>query len=64
MSGAAKEMIYVGTPVSRGIVFGPVHVIARGFAAPEVFPIANTARETERFKDALARTRKQLEGLR
>jgi len=64
MSGAAKETIYVGTPVSRGIVFGPVHVIARGFAAPEVYPIANTARETERFKDALARTRKQLEELR
>ncbi|MCH2063179.1 MAG: phosphoenolpyruvate--protein phosphotransferase [Roseibacillus sp.] len=64
MGGGRKEMVYVGTPVSRGIVFGPVHVVARGFSAPEVYPIANVTRETERFGDALRRTRRQLEGLR
>ena len=57
-------MIYEGTPVSRGIVFAPVHVIARGFSAPEVHPIANVEREIERFHEALRRTRKQLDGLR
>ena len=56
-------MVYKGTPVSRGIVFAPVHVMARGFSAPEVHPIANASRETDRFRDALARTRRQLEGL-
>ena len=57
-------MIHRGTPVSRGIVFGPVHVVARGFSAPEVYPIANAVRERERFEEALRRTRIQLDGLR
>lgn len=64
MGGVRKEMVYTGTPVSRGIVFGPVHVVARGFSAPEVHPIGNVERETERFQEALRRTRKQLDGLR
>lgn len=63
MGGTRKEAIYAGTPVSRGIVFAPVHVMARGFSAPEVHPIANVTRETERFRDALSRTKRQLEGL-
>ena len=63
MSGSGKETTYVGTPVSRGIVFGPVHVIARGFSAPDVYHVANTPREIERFEDALTRTRRQLQGL-
>lgn len=57
-------MVYTGTPVSGGIVFGPIHVVARGFSAPEVYPIANVAHETERFEDALRRTHRQLKGLR
>ncbi len=64
MGGVRKEMVYTGTPVSGGIVFGPIHVVARGFSAPEVYPIANVARETERFEDALRRTHRQLKGLR
>lgn len=64
MGGVRKEMVYAGTPVSGGIVFGPIHVVARGFSAPEVYPIANVARETERFEDALRRTHRQLKGLR
>lgn len=64
MGGVRKEMVYTGTPVSGGIVFGPIHVVARGFSAPEVYPIANVAHETERFEDALRRTHRQLKGLR
>lgn len=64
MGGVRKEMVYAGTPVSGGIVFGSIHVVARGFSAPEVYPIANVARETERFEDALRRTHRQLKGLR
>ncbi|MDP6208027.1 MAG: phosphoenolpyruvate-utilizing N-terminal domain-containing protein, partial [Roseibacillus sp.] len=64
MGGARKQMVYAGTPVSGGIVFGPIHVVARGFSAPEVYPIANVARETGRFEDALRRTHRQLKGLR
>ncbi|MFP6885603.1 MAG: phosphoenolpyruvate--protein phosphotransferase [Roseibacillus sp.] len=64
MGGVRKEMVYTGTPVSGGIVFGPIHVVARGFSAPEVYPIADVAHETERFEDALRRTHRQLKGLR
>ena len=56
MSGSGKETTYVGTPVSRGIVFGPVHVIARGFSAPDVYHVTNTPREIERFEDCLLYT--------
>jgi phosphotransferase system enzyme I (PtsI) len=64
MGRVGKEMVYEGTPVSRGIVFGPLHVVARGFSAPEVHPIGNVPREIERFKEALRLTGKQLDGLR
>lgn len=64
MGGVRKEVVYRGTPVSRGIVFGPLHVVARGFSAPEVHPIGNVPREIERFKQALKLTAKQLDGLR
>ena len=64
MAGRGKEVVYQGTPVSRGIVFAPLHVVARGFSAPEVYPIANVERERQRFEQALERTRKQLDELR
>lgn len=66
MGGAKKEIIYTGTPVSPGIVFGPLHVVARGFSAPDVHPIAPAAveRETERLHAALRRTHRQLDELR
>ena len=55
-----KEQIYQGTPVSRGIVFGPVHIAVRGgFSAPEVHSIAEShvTREEARFSEALERTK-------
>jgi phosphotransferase system enzyme I (PtsI) len=61
-----KEQVYQGIPVSRGIVFGPVHISARGFAAPEVHSIsaASVPREKRRFEEALVRTKAQLSALR
>ena len=61
-----KEKVYQGTPVSRGIVFGPLHIAARGFAAPEVHSISKSSilREQARFEQALARTKEQLNALR
>ncbi|RPJ35381.1 MAG: phosphoenolpyruvate--protein phosphotransferase [Verrucomicrobiaceae bacterium] len=56
------EMIYEGIPASPGIAIAPVHVIARGFSAPEVYEIeeAEVAREQDRFRQALEITKRQL----
>lgn len=56
------EMIYEGIPASPGIAIAPVHVIARGFSAPEVYEIeeADIPREQERFRQALEITKRQL----
>ena len=35
-----QETVLQGTPVSLGIGIGPVHVVARGFSAPEVYEIS------------------------
>jgi phosphotransferase system enzyme I (PtsI) len=61
-----KETVYQGTPVSRGIAFAPLHIVARGFAAPEVYtiPESQVTREKERFLAALERTKEQLRQLR
>jgi phosphotransferase system enzyme I (PtsI) len=61
-----KEIVYQGTPVSRGIGSGPLHIVARGFAAPEVYTIPKSLipREKERFQEALERTKAQLDSLR
>ncbi|MDA0766581.1 MAG: phosphoenolpyruvate--protein phosphotransferase [Verrucomicrobia bacterium] len=61
-----KEIIYQGTPVSRGIASGPLHIVARGFAAPEIYtiPPSHVSREQERFLAALERTKEQLRSLR
>ena len=61
-----KEIIYQGTPVSRGIAFGPLHIVARGFSAPEIYtiPPAMVSREQDRFLAALERTKEQLRNLR
>jgi len=66
MPRQGKEIVYQGTPVSRGIVSGPLHIVARGFAAPEVYSVSKEllAREQERFEDALKRTKEQLDSLR
>ena len=60
------ETIIQGTPGSPGISFGPVHVVARGFAAPDVYEITSDQVEFEqtRFEKALNNTKTQLDGLR
>ncbi len=59
----AEERVLQGTAVSRGVGIGPLHVVARGFSAPEVYPITDVAAEQERFADALAVTKQQLAAL-
>ena len=61
-----KEIVYQGTPVSRGIAFAPLHIVARGFAAPEIYTIPPSLipREQDRFAAALERTKEQLRNLR
>ena len=61
-TGEAPEVIYEGIPASPGIAIAPVHVIARGFSAPEVYEIeeADVAREQDRFREALELTKRQL----
>ncbi len=56
------ERVFHGSPVSRGIAFGPVHVSARGFSAPDVYEISadGVAHEKERLEAAFDLTRKQL----
>lgn len=61
-----EERVFYGTPVSRGIAFGPVHVSARGFSAPDVYEIPEEGieREKERLATAFDITRKQLADLK
>ena len=56
------EVVHEGIPASPGIAMGPVHVIARGFSAPEVFEIdlSEVPHEQERFRQAVELTKKQL----
>jgi phosphotransferase system enzyme I (PtsI) len=57
-----SETIYEGIPASPGIAIAPVHVVARGFSAPEVYEIeeADIEREQDRFRQALEITKRQL----
>ena len=66
MLGTEKEIVIQGTPGSPGIAFGPVHVNARGFSAPEVYEIKSDhiSSEQERFREALDKTKVELDGLR
>ncbi|MDC1406126.1 phosphoenolpyruvate--protein phosphotransferase [Akkermansiaceae bacterium] len=66
MQGTDKEIVIQGTPGSPGIAFGPVHVVARGFNAPEVYKIkpSHVAGEQERFREALDKTKIELDELR
>ncbi|MCH1509266.1 MAG: phosphoenolpyruvate--protein phosphotransferase, partial [Akkermansiaceae bacterium] len=61
-SKSNHEHTFHGTAVSRGIAFGPIHVVARGFAAPDVYPIKeeNIPAEQARFDLAIAKTKEQL----
>lgn len=61
-----QETIIQGSPGSPGIAFGPVHVMARGFSAPEVYEIEESqiTSEQARFEQAVETTKKQLDELR
>jgi phosphotransferase system enzyme I (PtsI) len=61
-TGAEPEVIYEGIPASPGVAIAPVHVIARGFSAPEVYEIAESevGREQDRFRQAIEITKRQL----
>ena len=60
--GIEPEVIYEGIPASPGVAIAPVHVIARGFSAPEVYEIEESeiSREQERFREAVEITKRQL----
>ena len=63
--GEKLETVLQGTPVSPGIGIGPVHVVARGFSAPEVYHIDENdiPSEQDRFRAALDETKVQLDEL-
>jgi phosphotransferase system enzyme I (PtsI) len=60
--GVENETIYEGIPASPGIAIAPVHVIARGFSAPEIYEIEeeDVEREQNRFRQAVEITKRQL----
>jgi len=62
----AQQQIFQGTAVSPGIAVAPIHVVARGLAAPEVYEIVekDIDAEKERFRRALKITKQQLAELR
>ncbi len=64
-SGVESEVIYEGIPASPGIAIAPVHVVARGFSAPEVYEIdeLDVEPEQERFCKAVEITKRQLKEL-
>jgi phosphotransferase system enzyme I (PtsI) len=61
-TATTQEITYTGIPASPGIAVGPIHVIARGFSAPEIYEISEEDVEYERarFDEAVAVTKKQL----
>ncbi|MDB4272886.1 hypothetical protein N9873_01500, partial [Akkermansiaceae bacterium] len=61
-SNPQPEQVFHGIPVSRGIAMGPISVMARGFSAPGVYPIAPGAVVSEqgRFDTAVRVTKEQL----
>jgi phosphotransferase system enzyme I (PtsI) len=64
-SSRSAEMIYQGVAASPGVAIGPVHVVARGFSAPEVYAISAERVDDERtrFGRALEITKRQLTDL-
>jgi phosphotransferase system enzyme I (PtsI) len=61
-TGVEPEVIYEGIPASPGIAIAPLHVIARGFSAPEVYEIeeSEVPGEQQRFRQAIELTKRQL----
>ena len=66
MQEKKQEQVFLGSPGSPGIAFGPVHVVARGLSAPSVYKISESQIESEqaRFELALDVTKKQLDELK
>jgi len=64
-SASHNEVVYHGIPASPGIAVGPIHVIARGFSAPDVYEIQedDVLEEQKRFEAAVEVTKKQLTNL-
>lgn len=64
-AASKEEITYTGIPASPGIAVGPIHVIARGFSAPEVYEIdeIEIPDEQKRFESAVNVTKKQLTDL-
>ncbi len=64
-SAARPETTHQGIAASAGIGIGPIHVIARGFSAPEVYKIDQdeVQEEQARFELAVATTKLQLQEL-
>ena len=58
------EIVLQGIPVSRGIAIAPIYVVARGLSAPEVYPVDDVEVEKARFREALEKTKSQLNELR
>jgi phosphotransferase system enzyme I (PtsI) len=59
-TNTSREVTLQGIPVSRGIGIAPIHVVARGFTAPEVYRVSNVESEKARFQVALEKTKVQL----
>jgi len=61
-TGTESEIIHQGIPASPGVACAPLHVIARGFSAPDVYeiPESEVAAEQERFRVAVDITKRQL----
>ncbi len=61
-TGTEPEVIYEGIPASPGIAIAQVHVVARGFSAPEIYEIdeAEIGHEQDRFNQAIELTKRQL----
>ena len=59
------ETTLQGIPASPGIAMAPVYVVARGFSAPDVYPITaeDVEFERERFRAAIELTKNQLREL-
>lgn len=68
MTGEAEkqEIILEGIPASPGIAIAPVHIMPRGFSAPDLYEIneAEIPREQQRFSEALELTKRQLEEIK
>jgi phosphotransferase system enzyme I (PtsI) len=60
-----SESTMQGIPASPGIAIATVHVVARGFAAPDVYPIevSDVDSERARFQAAVELTKQQLREL-